>query len=131
MALIAIGPSEAAGPDWRLRKDATICITVQHGGIPTYKPNRYPFRFLLSTRYQSTTNPRIRTAVYGIQMALTRLPAGRVNGTWIATDGSYGQQTEAAVRKYQRNRGLIVDGKVGPQTWEKLAGWHCKSGNRE
>jgi peptidoglycan hydrolase-like protein with peptidoglycan-binding domain len=32
-------------------------------------------------------------------------------------DGRYGTQTEAAVKMLQQQRGLAVDGVVGPQTW--------------
>jgi peptidoglycan hydrolase-like protein with peptidoglycan-binding domain len=32
-------------------------------------------------------------------------------------DGRYGTHTEAAVKKLQQQRGLAVDGVVGPQTW--------------
>lgn len=38
-------------------------------------------------------------------------------------DGYYGtRQTEPAVTRFLRNHGLVVDGKVGPQTWEALFG---------
>ena len=38
----------------------------------------------------------------------------------LAVDGIFGPNTAEAVRDYQRNRGLVVDGIVGPKTWSTL-----------
>ena len=38
----------------------------------------------------------------------------------IQADGIFGKGTEDAVKKFQRENGLTVDGKVGPKTLEKL-----------
>ncbi|HEX4832006.1 MAG TPA: peptidoglycan-binding protein [Trebonia sp.] len=38
----------------------------------------------------------------------------------IAVDGAFGQQTETAVRNYQKAEGLAVDGVVGLATWAQL-----------
>ena len=35
-------------------------------------------------------------------------------------DGIYGPKSEAAVKRFQRDRRLVVDGIVGPNTWRKL-----------
>lgn len=37
-------------------------------------------------------------------------------------DGSFGADTDKAVRAYQKAEGLTVDGIVGPATWSKLLG---------
>src|SRR5215468_7602226 len=39
-----------------------------------------------------------------------------------ATDGSFGPRTEAAVKAYQSDRGVAVDGVVGDRTWWVPAG---------
>lgn len=38
----------------------------------------------------------------------------------IAVDGIYGKKTEEAVRKFQKQQGLAVDGIAGPQTLKRL-----------
>lgn len=35
-------------------------------------------------------------------------------------DGIFGNETDKAVREYQKKNGLAVDGIVGPATWGKL-----------
>ena len=38
------------------------------------------------------------------------------------TDGIYGPQTEAAIKKFQQQNGLTADGIIGAITWQKLVG---------
>jgi len=35
----------------------------------------------------------------------------------IAVDGNWGPQTEKVTRQFQKEKGLTVDGRVGPKTW--------------
>lgn len=58
-----------------------------------------------------STGPAVET----LQNDLTKL--GYVHG---ATDGIFGPNTETVVNQLQGERGLAVDGIVGPKTWRAL-----------
>jgi peptidoglycan hydrolase-like protein with peptidoglycan-binding domain len=77
----------------------------------------------------TTTVPRVVTdpadSVHGgdtgpgveqVQYALV------AHGYDIKIDGNFGPQTENAVRDFQKNQGLKVDGIVGPITWARIQG---------
>jgi lysozyme family protein len=38
----------------------------------------------------------------------------------VMTDGDFGPATEAAVKRFQREQGLVNDGKIGKETWKAL-----------
>jgi peptidoglycan hydrolase-like protein with peptidoglycan-binding domain len=45
----------------------------------------------------------------------------RAHGFSVRVDGDYGWRTEVAVKTFQRQQGLRIDGVVGPETWQVLA----------
>lgn len=95
---------------------------IWDGGASTVKgcesmPDRldhlfYPGRMLTTALAQS----------YEENVVFVQLRLRDLNYSPLAIDGHYGNQTAGAVTRYQRNHALIVDGKVGQQTWKALFG---------
>lgn len=63
--------------------------------------------------------------VRDVQQRLARLLA-----LTIPLDGVFGPTTERAVRSFQRERGLLADGIVGPETWRTLTEAGYRLGDR-
>lgn len=58
---------------------------------------------------------------YGNGDSLARAQARLKERGWdIVADGRYGVQTQNVVTAFQREKGLTVDGKIGPATWAAL-----------
>lgn len=66
--------------------------------------------------------PTIRRGDKGsfVTMLQTSLIQRGYNLGSYGADGDFGRMTEDAVRQFQTDWGLLSDGVVGPQTWEKL-----------
>lgn len=43
-----------------------------------------------------------------------------IYGSELEIDGIFGEKTEAVLKKFQRDYGLVVDGIAGSQTWNRL-----------
>lgn len=80
--------------------------------------------FLPSFRYTSTTSsgseaaqpPTIKAGSFGDWVEwLQKLLGG------LTIDGVFGPKTEAAVKEFQKNRGLQQDGIVGMKTWKAIS----------
>lgn len=67
-------------------------------------------------------HPTIRKGSKGDEVILLQTMLHRLGyglGSY-GIDGDFGRDTEKAVKEYQRDRGLIQDGVVGPLTWDAL-----------
>ena len=75
--------------------------------------------------YQSninTTKDEKPTLKLGDRNDWVTIAQGRlvVAGYKLKVDGEYGPKTKAVIEQYQKDHSLIVDGVLGPKTWEKL-----------
>ena len=101
--------------------------TNSHAGLPTNVAIRAigPSGPSISVDFDvtasaSATDPVLRRGSRGPDV--TRLQQALVNLGFDPgpVDGIFGRKTDAAVRAYQRSRGLAADGVVGPLTWASL-----------
>lgn len=83
------------------------------GGATQHRPKRGDD---MSNPGQPTIKPGATgTAVRRLQRALRRTA-----DLGVAVDGVFGARTEASVKQFQQASGLVVDGIVGPHTWQAL-----------
>lgn len=90
------------------------------GTTKPIKPKEEGYEVNLKTLAKGSTGSQVKALQalligYGGEIAKIVSDAG-------GADGSFGQATDTAVRKYQKAKGLTVDGSVGPATWAKLLG---------
>jgi Putative peptidoglycan binding domain len=66
----------------------------------------------------ATVKPTIRRGSAGAPVSELQQSLNRIIGAGLSADGEFGPPTDGAVRAFQGDRGLDVDGVVGPATWE-------------
>lgn len=122
LGLVVPGQAMAAGPaPAKVNPKYQVCDPNEWPGANP----KYPFSFLLTTKYQNTKNARIRAAVKSIQRVINDRVWGDqlTDPVVLKVDGRYGPKTAAAVKKFQKANKITVDGKVGKQTWRVLAAY--------
>lgn len=66
------------------------------------------------------TYPTIRHGSHGSAVRICQEKLNQKIGARLTVDGFFGPATESAVRRFQKEKGLSVDGVVGPKTWAAL-----------
>ncbi len=64
--------------------------------------------------------PVLRNGSTGYNVTLIQRLINNAGYGSLVEDGIFGVSTDAAVKQFQKDRNLIVDGIVGSQTWEAL-----------
>ena len=71
-------------------------------------------------KYTLEELPVLKNSKTGVYVNLLQRLLNYADCNAGAADGIFGNGTMAAVKKYQKQHGLVVDGIVGKQTWAKL-----------
>lgn len=95
----------------------TLCRTVERYDLTKYDPEDTPQHIQKRRVLKFTTPMMTGSDVVLIQQILKKL---NYNLGYSGADGKYGTMTEMAVKQFQTEHGLEVDGKVGPKTWTML-----------
>ena len=74
----------------------------------------------IQTASEVTTMKTLRVNCKGTQVKILQVLLKESGYNVGEIDGVFGKITNAAVKKYQKNNGLKVDGVVGKNTWSKL-----------
>jgi len=69
----------------------------------------------------TSTRTTIRNGSTGSDVKTLQISLNEVYGYRLVVDGIFGNKTEGLVKEYQQDHGLVVDGIVGPATWNNLA----------
>ncbi|HZR34997.1 MAG TPA: peptidoglycan-binding domain-containing protein [Nevskia sp.] len=107
----ALPPGRKTDPDFDMAAFRQRVVAVMDGSapapklIPAVEPPPLP---------GAVARPTLRRGSIG---DLVKTVQKKVGST---VDGRFDGVTEAAVRAFQRNQGLVPDGIVGPRTWAKL-----------
>jgi cell wall-associated NlpC family hydrolase len=104
--LYGVNVFSAAGRVWTA---AALLPGFNYRQPPDPKEPRWPGRYLSQPPY---------TRGKDVQRWQQRM---RSRGWRIPVNGVYGPRSEAVCRRFQREKGLLVDGVVGPDTWH--AAW--------
>jgi hypothetical protein len=85
-------------------------------GIPDYSGNGAPVR----SKSPAWPGQVLKLGSSGPDVKLVQARLVQLKVARLAVDGEFGPMTEAAVKKFQKQKHLEVDGQVGPQTWKAL-----------
>ena len=107
-------------------KDPQKCITaIKNGGYATAPDYVSTIMSIINTynltKYDSvaTSQPTLRKGNRGTDVRTLQTLLGD-KGYTVLVDGIFGNKTYEAVKAFQTDRGLVVDGVVGVKTWKKL-----------
>jgi peptidoglycan hydrolase-like protein with peptidoglycan-binding domain len=110
-----------ASPD----PDPALSWEAPSGSEPVEPPPASPRHFPLPPQHVFGARPAAKVHNGGASAAdrvgvLAIEAELHTRGAPVKVDGILGLQTEGAVKKFQREHGLTVDGLVGPKTWKAL-----------
>ncbi len=119
-AIMCCGHKEYALPKGRKPDPHSINMTVFRRQVARYMAGEIvsdPIPWV-----DPLDRPTLRRGAPDNPKFLVQIVQRKVGITGNRVDGVFGPMTEAAVRQFQREHGLVPDGIVGPKTWQVIFG---------
>ncbi len=120
-AIMCCGHKEYAEPLGRKVDPHTLDMIRFRNEVAAIMNGTAPIPSLIP-RKDAEDRPTIRRRGENNPVFLVKEIQRKLGFTGEQVDGAFGPLTEAAVRRFQRARGLVPDGIIGPRTWEMLDG---------
>ena len=110
---------------WIIENTTKIGEAIAHGicdyfGITFKKPASTSKSTKSTSSNVSVTLPKLRKGSNSGYVKTVQILLNKYNKAGLVEDGGFGSKTDAAVRAYQKSRGLGADGIVGIKTWGQL-----------
>ena len=96
----------------------TLCGTVTKYNLGAYDEATEPSQHIQKRRVLKYTTPMMTGSDVIICQKILQKLGYDIGSSGV--DGKFGKRTESAVKKFQNEHGLVVDGKVGVKTWTML-----------
>jgi hypothetical protein len=106
----ALPPGRKSDPDFDMVPFREAVAAIMGGAPPAPELNAEP----APQSGVTASRPTIRLGATGDLVKQVQEKLG------VTVDGNFGPKTEAAVRAFQRDHGLVPDGIVGSTTWAAL-----------
>lgn len=103
-------------PNWSLVEDNQPTPEPAPAPQPTPTPKEETCMVELPVLKKGSKNASVKD----LQLLLNGKGFKGKNAKLLTVDGDFGTNTDYAVRNFQSNKGLTVDGIVGPKTWRAL-----------
>ncbi|MFE0446152.1 peptidoglycan-binding domain-containing protein [Streptomyces fungicidicus] len=69
------------------------------------------------------SRPSLALRASGVAVQQAQCYLNQAIGAGLDEDGDFGPVTQSATRDFQRCAGIVVDGRIGAQTWSFLSFW--------
>lgn len=125
VAALALPISLAAAPAVAASHgtSATNAVTSAQAAHTLNRPPTLVAQGPVDVCNHTDSRPSLRLGSSGAAVRQAQCYLNQAIGAGLDEDGDFGRVTQSATRDFQRCAGIVVDGRIGAQTWSFLSFW--------